>query len=114
MQRVTPGTPLSELKHERETTTLAAKLMEKLWRVPPADHLFPSLGEWFLAFTRLRKSFSGGSGPLPEGLITRAERTFDELNETAPDEACILHGDLHHAIYFSRPTKNGWLLIQRE
>jgi len=111
MERVTPGTPLSEVQREREATTVAAKLMKKLWHVPPADHLFPSLADWFLAFTRLRKSFSGGSGAFPHGLITRAEHLFDELNETAPAEAClVLHGDLHHAnILFS--SKEEWLAI---
>ena len=111
MERVTPGMPLSELQHEREATTVAAKLMKKLWRVPPADHLFPSLADWFLAFNRLRNNVSGGSGPFPDKLITRAERSFDELNQNAPAEACmVLHGDLHHAnILLS--SKEEWLAI---
>jgi streptomycin 6-kinase len=111
MERVTPGTPLSELQDEREATSEAAKLLKKLWRVPPADNLFPSLADWFLAFTRLRKGFSGGSGPFPDRLIAHAERLFDELNQNAPGEACmVLHGDLHHAnILIS--SKQKWLAV---
>jgi streptomycin 6-kinase len=110
MERVTPGTTVSGLLNERQATSVAAKLMKKLWRVSPADHLFQSLADWFLAFTRLRNDFSGGSGPFPDGLITRAEHSFDELNQNASTEACmVLHGDLHHANILL--SKEEWLAI---
>lgn len=47
-QRLTPATPISELQDEREATSVAAKLMKKLWCVTPAEHLFhlSRIGSW--------------------------------------------------------------------
>ena len=72
---------------------------------------FPSLADWFLAFARLRNNFLGGSGPFPNDIITRAERSFDELNQSTSREACmVFHGALHHAnILLS--SKEEWLAI---
>ncbi len=109
MDRLTPGTPIYKMQGEREATSTAARLMKRLWRAPPADHVFPSLAFWFQAFERLRKRFAGGSSPFPEELITRAERSFGELNESS-DASVILHGDLHHAnILLS--AEGEWLAI---
>lgn len=108
MERVVPGVPIHKLESESEATRIAATLMRKLWRPPPANHGFPSLEIWFQAFARLRKNF-GGCGPFPDKLIDKAERTFAELN-AARVRNVILHGDLHHEnILFS--AKRGWLAI---
>lgn len=109
MDRLTPGTPIYKMQGDREATITAATLMKRLWRAPRAGHVFPSLAGWFRAFERLRKRFAGGSGPFPEELITKAERSFGELNKSA-DASVILHGDLHHAnILFS--AEGEWLAI---
>lgn len=109
MERVAPGTPLFKLQEGREATRTAATLMRQLWRIPPAEHSFPSLTIWFQAFERLRKKFDGGSGPFPAELIARAEHTFAELDATSASSV-LLHGDLHHDnILFSE--KGVWVAI---
>ena len=109
MERLTPGTPLYKLQGDAEATYIAAALMLRLWRTPPAEHSFSSLAVWFRAFERLRERFDGGGDFLPLELIARAERTFAELN-TSSDEEVILHGDLHHGnILYS--ASDGWVAI---
>jgi streptomycin 6-kinase len=109
LERVAPGTPLYKSQEDPEATRTAAALMQRLWRTPPADHPFPSLREWFLAFERLRKRFDGGSGPFPPELMARAESTLAGLN-ASPEGHVLLHGDLHHAnILFS--DSRGWVAI---
>jgi streptomycin 6-kinase len=43
----------------------------------------------------LRQQFDGASGPLPETLVSQAERLFRELLDSMA-EPVLLHGDLHH------------------
>lgn len=112
LERVTPGTPihlLQSTENDEETTRTAAILMRRLWRTPPDDHSFPSLGVWFQAFARQRKQLAGGTGPFPFALIANAERTFGELNGSS-SHSVLLHGDLHHEnILWS--AERGWLAI---
>ncbi len=109
MERVTPCTPVYELQGNLEATSVAAILMRRLWRTPPAEHSFPSLAVWFRAFERLRNKFDGGSGSFPSELIAKAESEFVELN-ASPERSVILHGDLHHGnILYS--ARSGWVAI---
>lgn len=109
MEHAFPGTPVYKLQSESEATRTAAKLMQEVWRPPPANHGFPSLVIWFQAFTRLKDRFAGGSGPFEARLIDEVERTFSTLQASA-ERSLILHGDLHHAnILFSE--ERGWLAI---
>jgi streptomycin 6-kinase len=121
MERVTPGTSLHNLqrnnedkkdninKCDAEATRIAAALMRRLWREPPANHPFPSLEIWFEAFKRLRTRFAGGTGPFPGKLIAAAEKVFADLSASS-DRSVILHGDLHHEnILYSQ--KGEWLAI---
>jgi streptomycin 6-kinase len=109
MERVVPGTPLFKLQDGAEAVRTAAALMRKLWRDPPVDHAFPSLKIWFRAFERLRSRYGGGSGPIPNDLLAKAEHTFNELDASAK-ASVILHGDLHHAnILFSMTGE--WVAI---
>jgi len=109
MERVIPGTPLYKLQDDAEATRTAARLMRRLWRMPPANHAFPSLAVWFRAFARLRQKYNDGSGPFPAELIAKAESTFTELNASAVTDV-ILHGDLHHENILSS-AKGEWLAI---
>ena len=109
MERILPGTAIHKVQGEVEATRSAAALMRRLWRTPPGDHIFPTLSTWFGAFKRLRNRFDGGTGPFPQELIAKAERTFAELNASA-ERSIVLHGDLHHEnILFSE--ERGWLAI---
>ena len=95
LERVFPGTPLYTLDDDDEETRIAARVMRGLWRDPPDDHQFKSLGDLFQAFARLRDRFHGGTGPLPPNLVALAEALVPPLLESAPP-AMLLHGDFHH------------------
>lgn len=109
MERVNPGTPLSELGTDAERTSVAAALMRALWRNASATDSFPSLAFWFQAFERVPRQFGDGHALFPFDLVKRAERAFREL-EASTERRVLLHGDLHHDnILFSART--GWVAI---
>jgi streptomycin 6-kinase len=109
LERAMPGTPLHESQGDAEATVIAATLMRRLWREPPAWHSFPSLADWFRAFEQMRSGFVGGSDELLLELVLRAERTFVELNGSS-ERTVILHGDLHHANIL-RAAQSEWIAI---
>ena len=98
IERLLPGSMLLDLTDDDEATRIAAQVMRALWRpAPPApeDAVFPTTARWASGLQRLRARYSGGTGPLPEGMVQRAEALFAELlaSSGAP---ILLHGDLHH------------------
>jgi streptomycin 6-kinase len=95
LERLEPGTPLSELENDEEATSHAATVMRQLWRPVPPVHPFPSVIDWGRGFTRLRKCYKGGNGPFPATLLQEAEILFAELSASMT-EFVLLHGDLHH------------------
>jgi streptomycin 6-kinase len=109
LRRLVPGTPLSRLKDDEETTAIAARLMRDVPAPEPSDHPFPTVGRWTRAFDRLRARFDGGSGPLPGPLVEKAERLFAELDASA-SQRMLLHGDLHHDNVLA-DVQDGWVLI---
>jgi streptomycin 6-kinase len=113
LERVQPGEMLRELARTEDdvATRIGAEVMRKLWHQTPADaaQTFRPLAEWFRAFARHRARFGGGSGPLPEPLLGRAEQLAEELLASAPREV-LLHGDFHHFNVLSS-DRAGWLAI---
>lgn len=95
LERVAPGTPLEELDDDEEATRIAASVMQRLWRPPPAGHEFPTVGGWLRGFERHRARCDGGPGPFPVGLFDRAEALAAELLASSAPPV-VLHGDLHH------------------
>jgi streptomycin 6-kinase len=95
LERVRPGAPLTDLEDDEAATDIAAEVMRQLWRPAPAEHPFPTIADWALALPRLREAFGGGTGPLPERLVSMAETLFAELIASM-DAPVVLHGDLHH------------------
>ncbi|MGZ6387830.1 MAG: aminoglycoside phosphotransferase family protein [Ktedonobacterales bacterium] len=95
MERAFPGIPLTRLEDDDEATGIAAELMRVLWRPVPATHSFITVARRLRAFARVREMHGGGAGPLPEGMLSRAEGLAVELLASAPYER-VLHGDLHH------------------
>jgi streptomycin 6-kinase len=95
LDRVLPGTPLRTLDDDEAATRIAAQVMQSYWRPPPDQLRFPSVRRWAAGLGELRAFYGGGTGPLPEPLVTQAEWLFTELaNSMAPP--VLLHGDLHH------------------
>jgi len=109
LERLQPGTMLSTLADDAEATRIAAGVMHRLWRPPPENQAFPHVRNWMDGLRRLRKHFDGGSGPLPEWLVARAEQRAAELLPTM-DQPLLLHGDLHH-YNILRAGRAPWLAI---
>lgn len=95
LERALPGTPLSAIQDDDRATTAAAQVMRLLWRTAPESHQLRSVAGWAAGFDRLRRRYTGGTGPLPEDLVSAAERIFREFT-SSPTRLVVLHGDLHH------------------
>lgn len=95
LERLQPGTSLSELADDDQGTIIAAATMRRLWRPLPAEHPFVPVSRWAAGLKRLRARFDGGTGPLPAELVSQAEGLFAELLQSM-DAPVLLHGDLHH------------------
>lgn len=109
LERLQPGRMASTLEDDEEATRIAAHVMSQLWRpVPENRGDFIQLRDWFDGFKRLRNRFDGGSGPLPEVLVKRAEGLSLELLAENRDES-LLHGDFYH--YNLLESERGWLAI---
>ncbi|MBU0495285.1 MAG: aminoglycoside phosphotransferase family protein [Chloroflexi bacterium] len=109
LERLRPGNPLTTVDDDEEATRIAAGVMHRLWRPAPAEHPFPTVARWALGFDRMRRRFTGGTGPLPPALVDRAERLFADLLASS-DEPVLLHGDLHHE-NIRRAERVPWLAI---
>ncbi|MBI5946736.1 MAG: phosphotransferase [Chloroflexi bacterium] len=109
LERVTPGTPLVALDDDEDATRIAAGVMRRLWRPPPAGHEFPAVGDWLRGFERHRARCERGSGPFPATLFARGEALAGELLETS-GAPVVLHGDFHHWNIL-RGEREPWLAI---
>lgn len=109
LERLKPGTPLSQVADDAGATSIAARLMRELWRTVPANHTFPTIREWADGLKQLRPLFGGGTGPFPEHLVRQAETLFEELLDTM-SVPVLLHGDLHHDNILAA-ERRPWLAI---
>ena len=82
--------------------------MLNLWRSAPTEGAFIQLSDWFKGFEKLRLRFEGGTGPLEETLVERAEHSVANFfgEDYVP---MLIHGDLHH--YNILLSKDSWLAI---
>lgn len=108
LERLQPGVMLSTLEDDEEATHIAADVMQKIWRPVPSDDVFIRLSDWFDGLKKIRPHFHGGTGPFPEKLLERVERSVAEfLNEN--HKPVLMHGDFHHFNILS--SERGWLVI---
>lgn len=107
LERITPGDDLRGLA-DTEAMTVAASVMRRIWRRPPASHPFPHVADWLQGLGALRPHFGGSGGPFSEPLVAQAEAWAAELLATSPPEV-VLHGDLHH--FNMLRSGRGWLAI---
>jgi streptomycin 6-kinase len=119
LERLVPGRPLGEVEDDQEALSIAATVLEQLWRSgppptpPPISSLsppFPLTNDWGRGFARLRSHFAGGTGPFPAALVERAERLWSELEASRAEPAVVLHGDLNFGNVLSAERKP-WLAI---
>ncbi len=104
-----PGTMLSTIEDDELATSIAASVMQQLWRPAPPTHPFPTVQDWGQGFRRMRIHFDGGSGPFPAALVDQAEHLFQELERSMADPV-VLHGDLHHDNILAA-QRAPWLVI---
>lgn len=109
IERLEPGTALRAVEDESEAMRKAAGVMLTLWRPLPAEHPFTTVTTLAEGLERLRHRFNGGSGPIPERLVDRAQALFTDLIASQGD-AVLLHGDLHHDNVLLS-AERGWLAI---
>ena len=109
LERCEPGMPLTAVEDDEEATSIAAGVMEELWRPAPPEHPFPSVADWAKGLVRLRQRYGGRTGPMPETLVEHAEALFAELIPSQA-ETFLLHGDLHHDNILSS-ERRPWLAI---
>lgn len=110
LQALQPGHTLLPLclADDERATRAAAQVMRRLWQPAPIQHNLPTVADWGRGFARLRDRFDGGTGPLPPGMVARAEATFAEYL-AAPQTAVLLHGDLHHLNILAHSSS--WLAV---
>ena len=109
LERLEPGTPLSDLENDDEATSHAATVMRQLWRSVPPDHPFPAVSDWGRGFLRLRQHYGGRSGPFPAALLEEAETLFADLSASMT-EPVLLHGDFHYENILAA-EREPWLAI---
>jgi streptomycin 6-kinase len=109
LERLRPGAPLSDISDDDRAASIAAGLMTRLQRPAPPDHPFPTVEDWAAGLRRLRARFDGGTGPLPDALVERAESLFSELIDTMGPPV-VLHGDLHQGNVLSA-EREPWLAV---
>jgi streptomycin 6-kinase len=107
LERLSPGTMLSELKDDDERTNIAVNVMSKLWREIPENNKFIQLADWFDGLKKIRPHFGGGTGPIPKELLERVESFLPEL--FGDKNIKLIHGDFHHFNVLS--SERGWLAI---
>lgn len=110
LERCEPGTPLRALS-EREQDVVIARLLRRLWRVPPAQHLFRHLSALMRHWSRetLAQMEQWDEQVPDSGLVREGLRLFSELPTTAPTEV-LLATDLH-AGNVLRAEREPWLVI---
>jgi len=118
LERLSPGTMLSELEDDDERTHIAIDVMQKLWRPmessgkplaqeqAPALQKFIRLSDWFDGLKEIRPHFDGGTGPFPKEILERVEASLPGLFD---DDVRLMHGDFHH--YNILKSEGGWLGI---
>ena len=108
LERLQPGAMLATLNDDDQATHIAADVMLNLWRPAPTEGAFIQLSDWFKGFEKLRLRFEGGTGPLEETLVERAEHSVVSFfgEDYAP---MLIHGDLHH--YNILSSEHCWMAI---
>jgi streptomycin 6-kinase len=109
IRRLVPGTPLSHAEDDKRATVIGVQLIRDLPIAEPSDHQFPTIGDWGLAFDRLRARFDGETGPLPSRMVDKAEELLQAL-QASTRRKMLLHGDLHHDNILSN-GEDDWVAI---
>jgi streptomycin 6-kinase len=106
LERCEPGTVLRELP-EPEQDIVIARLLRRLWRLPPAPNPFRPLSAMTAQWSDETRA---DAARWPDaGLVREGLRLFEELPRTAPEQV-LLATDLH-AGNVLRARREPWLVI---
>lgn len=101
LEKIEPGTPVSELEDDEEATAVLIETGRRLHRVPPEKCTLPHLRTLAGSFRKNRA--------VPPTMAQRAADLFEDLCASAPEDV-VLHGDLHHENVL-RGQEATWLAI---
>ncbi|OXS53406.1 streptomycin 6-kinase [Bacillus sp. V-88] len=109
LDRLMPGSSLLSIEDETEVLSVFSHTAKRLWHKPVSTHPYPTVESWSKGIGRLGERFNGGTGPIPQELVAKAEALYPELLSSSTD-LYLLHGDLHHGnILYS--DSSGWTAI---
>ncbi|MBI5353226.1 MAG: phosphotransferase [Chloroflexi bacterium] len=114
LERLNPGTMLSELADDDQRTHIAMDVMQKtiLSRgevTSPLLNKFIKLTTWFDALKKIRPLFNGGTGPFPKKILEHVESFLSDAWDDHAQSPHLLHGDFHH--FNILLSERGWLVI---
>ncbi|MGH2995959.1 MAG: aminoglycoside phosphotransferase family protein [Gaiellaceae bacterium] len=110
VERCEPGTTLWELADEEEANRLAAGLLRRLWRPPPAEHPFRHLADEAARWAEeLPIRWRGLGEPFERELLEEAVAFLREAGPAQGEEA-VLHQDFHGGNVL-RARREHWLAI---
>jgi streptomycin 6-kinase len=109
LERCRPGDQLWSVEDDREATTIAAGMLLRIWREPPAGHPFRSLAS---EAARWRRELAGS--PLAHAsvdppVLAEALEALAALPRQ-PGRPVVLHQDFHGGNVI-RSTREPWLVI---
>ena len=105
LERLRPGTSLSEIKDDREATEILVGVMKKMSpREAPAG--FATVADWGKGFARYLDS---ADEQIPRKLVASAQQVFGDLCASQKNVR-LLHGDFqHYNVLFD--ADRGWVAI---
>ncbi|MCG7409088.1 aminoglycoside phosphotransferase family protein [Paenibacillus sp. ACRRX] len=113
LERAAPGQELRTVRDDEVATRTAAAVIRRLHENKRWDRgavsPFLSVADWAQGLAKLRQTYNGGTGPLPEHVVQQAERCYAELLSSTR-EWKLLHGDLHHGNILAS-HREPWLAI---
>jgi streptomycin 6-kinase len=109
LERLVPGTMLSEVEDEKLVVETFCKVWKAIRRPVSNEGTTPSLANWFEGLPRYLKAYPENDGPIAHEHVQLAEEFFHYVTETSAGPE-LLHGDLHHEnILYSE--QEGWMAI---
>jgi streptomycin 6-kinase len=110
LERCRPGTTLWQLRDEEEANRIACAVLRRLWRRPPAEHVFRSLATEALRWAeQLPREWVLLEKPFERRLIERAVDAVQEL-VASQGELVVVHQDFHGGNVL-RAEREPWLAI---
>jgi streptomycin 6-kinase len=110
LERCRPGTTLWELTDEREATSIAARLLLRIWRPPPPKHPYRLLATEAARWaTALPEQWERLGRPFDRKLVDAATAAASDLS-CSQEDLVVVHQDFHGGNVL-RAQREPWLVI---